>query len=52
MLSFTSQVRDFVPEVVMSIVTTSDTPDTEIAACRDICNNLGVSLRVRKYISS
>ena len=52
MLNFTSQVREFVPEVVMSIVATSDTPETEIAACRDICNNLGVSLRVRTYISS
>lgn len=52
MLSFTSQVREFIPEVAMSIVATSDTPDTEIAACRDICDRLGVSLRVRTYISS
>lgn len=52
MLNFTSQVREFVPEVVMSIVATSDTPETEIAACRDICDRLGVSLRVRTYISS
>jgi TatD family-associated radical SAM protein len=52
MLSFTSQVRKFVPDVVMSIVATSDTPDTEILACRDICDRLGVQLRVRQYISS
>ena len=52
MLNFTSQVREFVPEVVMSIVATSDTPETEIAACRNICDRLGVSLRVRTYISS
>ena len=52
MLRFTSQVREFVPEVVMSIVATAATSDTEIAACRDICDKLGVSLRVRTYISS
>ena len=52
MLRFTAQVRDFVPEVVMSIVATSDTSENEIAACRDICERLGVPLRVRTYISS
>lgn len=52
MLNFTSQVREFVPEVVMSIVATSATPEAEIAACRAICDRLGVSLRVRTYISS
>ena len=52
MLRFTSQVREFVPEVVMSIVATAATSENEIAACRDICDKLGVSLRVRTYISS
>ena len=52
MLRFTAQVREFVPEVVMSIVATSDTSETEISACRDICKKIGVPLRVRTYISS
>jgi TatD family-associated radical SAM protein len=52
MLRFTAQVREFVPEVVMSIVATSDTSETEISACRDICKKVGVPLRVRTYISS
>ena len=52
MLRFTSQVREFVPKVVMSIVATSDTSEVEIAACRDICDRLEVPLRVRTHISS
>ena len=52
MLRFASQVREFVPEVVMTIVATSDTPETEIVACREICEQLGVLLRVRTYISA
>ena len=52
MLRFTAQVREFVPEVVMTIVATSDTPETEIVACREICEQLGVLLRVRTYISA
>jgi TatD family-associated radical SAM protein len=52
MLDFTAQIRAFVPEVVMSIVATSETPEAEIAACREICGRLGVPLRVRTYISS
>lgn len=52
MLRFTAQVCEFVPEVVMSIVATSDTSETEISACRDICKKIGVPLRVRTYISS
>lgn len=50
-LRFASEVREFVPEVVMSIVATSATPADEVAACRDICARLGVRLRVRTYIS-
>lgn len=49
MLRFTSEVREFVPEVVMSIVATPATPEAEVSACRDICERLGVQLRVRKY---
>jgi hypothetical protein len=52
MLRFTSQVREHVPEVVMSIVATPATPESEIDACRNICKRLGVQLRVRSYISS
>jgi radical SAM enzyme (TIGR04100 family) len=52
MLRFTSQVREYVPEVVMSIVATPATPEAEIDACRNICKRLGVQLRVRSYISS
>lgn len=51
MLRFTSEVRKFVPEVVMSIVATPATPEAEVSACRDICERLGVQLRVRKYIA-
>ena len=51
MLRFASEVREFVPEVVMSMVSTSDTTETEIASCRNICDKLGLPLRVRTYIS-
>jgi TatD family-associated radical SAM protein len=50
MLRFTSEVRKFVPEVVMSIVATPATPESEVSACRAICERLGVKLRVRTYI--
>lgn len=48
-LRFAAEVREFVPQVVMSIVATSATTESEIAACRDICSRLGVQLRVRTY---
>lgn len=51
MLRFTSDVREFVPEVMMTMVATPDTPESEVAACRDICERLGVRLCVRTYIS-
>lgn len=50
MLDFARQARDVVPRVTFTIVDMDKTP-AEIAACRAIADGLGVSFRVRTYIS-
>ena len=50
MLEFARKCRDYVPNVVMTIVDQGKTAE-EIARCRSITENLGVTLRIRAYIS-
>ena len=49
MLDFARKCRDYVPHVVMTIVDKDKTPE-EIARCRAITEELGVTLRIRAYI--
>ena len=48
MLSFAKDCREYVPEVIMTIVDTVTTKE-EQEASRRICEELGVRLRIRKY---
>ncbi len=49
MLDFTRRAVRYVPKVKMTIVDVDKTPE-EIEACRKLCQELGATLRVRKYI--
>ena len=49
MLRFATEARAHVPNVVMSVVGTPDMTPARIAACRTICDRIGVPLRVRVY---
>ena len=49
MLDFTRKAARYVPKVIMTIVDKDKTPD-EIEACRQMCESLGATLRVRDYI--
>lgn len=49
LLRFASEVKHYVPTVLLSAVKETLTPD-EIEQCRMICSNLGVTLRLRDYI--
>ena len=49
LLRFASEVRHYVPEVFLSAVKETLTSD-EIEQCRRICDDLGVTLRLRDYI--
>lgn len=49
LLRFASEVKHYVPMVLLSAVKETLTPD-EIEQCRMICSNLGVTLRLRDYI--
>ena len=48
MLNFAENVKNFVPNVVMTIVD-KVTPPEEIEQCRKICKERGLKLRVRPY---
>ena len=48
-LAFTGEVKHFVPTVCLSAVKETLTPE-EIEACKEICEKLGVTLRLRDYI--
>lgn len=50
MLSFAEKMKSHVPKVVMTIVD-HVTPPEEIIACRKICEERGLTLRVRPYES-
>ncbi|MDY5280149.1 TatD family nuclease-associated radical SAM protein [Sharpea porci] len=46
--AFALECKQYIPHVVMSVVDTVIS-DEEIAMCQKICDNLGVTLRVRPY---
>ena len=48
MLSFVKEVKKYVPEVVLSTVSTTITKEEE-EECRKICEDLGVSYRIRPF---
>ncbi|MBE8951772.1 MAG: radical SAM protein [Quinella sp. 1Q7] len=48
MLTFAEHMKNFVPQVVMTVVD-HVTPPEEIAACRRLCDERGLTLRVRPY---
>ena len=52
MLAFAAEAKRFVPSVVMSVVGTPDMTPERIAACRSVCDRIGVPLRVRAYVQS
>lgn len=47
MLSFVKEVKKYVPEVVLSTVSTTITKEEE--ECRKICEDLGVTYRIRPF---
>ena len=49
---FAGEVKAHVPSVVMSVVGTADMTPDKIAACRAVCDRIGVPLRVRTYPAS
>ncbi|MGN0038247.1 MAG: TatD family nuclease-associated radical SAM protein [Coriobacteriales bacterium] len=51
MLEFAREVRRYVPNVVMSTVGTTITPEDE-QRCQQICDELGVRYRIRTYAAS
>ena len=51
MLKFAADVKAHVPSVMMSVVGTADMTPERIAACRSVCDRIGVPLRVRTFQS-
>lgn len=51
MLTFAEHMKNFVPHVVLTVVD-HVTPPEEISACRKICDERGLTLRVRPYEDS
>ena len=49
---FAVEAKAHVPSVVMSVVGTADMTPDKIAACREVCDRIGVPLRVRTYTAS
>jgi len=52
MLKFASDVKAFVPSVIMTVVATRDFTDEKRAACAAICAKIGVPLRVRTLVEN
>ena len=50
LLNFAGNVKRYVPTVMLSAVKETLTPE-EIALCEKLCSDIGVSLRLRDYIS-
>lgn len=48
MLKFAGNVSKYVPNVILSTVATTITPEEE-EQCREICNKLGVTYRIRPF---
>ena len=51
MFDFAERMKNFVPQVVMTIVDKVTPPD-EIDACKKICDEHGLTLRIRPYESN
>ena len=51
MLTFAEHMKKFVPHVVLTVVDKVTSPD-EIIACQKICDEHGLTLRVRPYEDS
>ena len=49
LLRFAHEASACVPSVVMTVVATEDMTGEKIAACRAVCEKIGVPLRVREY---
>ena len=49
MLDFALKAKEYVPNVVMTIVD-KDKSEEEVDRCRQIVRDLGVTLRIRSYI--
>ena len=47
MLEFASQCKKYIPNVVVTIVDIIG--EAEIAACKKVCEQYGLNLRIRKY---
>ena len=50
MQKFAAEAKEQVPSVTMSVVGTPDMTPEKIAACREICDRIGVPLRVRTFL--
>lgn len=48
-LEFAKSAKDFVPNVILSIVD-KDLSREEIENCKDLCDKIGVNLKIREYI--
>ena len=48
MLAYAEHCKDYVSQVVMTIVDTVEGPG-EIEACRNLCQKKGLTLRIRAY---
>ena len=46
---FAKEAKAYVPSVTMTVVGTPDMTPDRIAACREVCDRIGVPLRVRTY---
>ena len=51
MLTFAEHMKNFIPNVVLTVVDHVTPPD-EISACKKICDERGLTLRVRPYEDS
>lgn len=52
MLAFAENVKRHVPSVAMTVVGTPEMTQSKIAACRAVCDGIGVPLRIRAYTGS
>ena len=51
MLDFAREVKNYVPSVTMTTVETTITHEEE-AVCQKICDELGVTYRIRAWVNS
>ena len=49
LLRFGAEVKAYVPSVTFTVVGTPEMTEARIAACRKVCDGVGVPLRVRTY---